>query len=142
MSTIVTDVPFPAALDLVHLTRWHATLPAAVFRRAVDHSLCFGVLAPDAPAPDWPHAVVAFARVVTDRATYAYLCDVIVHPAWRGRGYAKAMVTASLAHPDLATLRRYTLLSRDAPGLYRKLGFQDLPGAVTYLERTWDRFGA
>lgn len=141
MSTVVTDVPFAAALDLVRLTRWHATLPAEVFRRAFDFSLSFGVRLPEAP-PGWPHAEVAYARVVTDRATYAYLCDVIVHPDHRGRGYAKALVQGSLAHPDLQTLRRYTLLSRDAPGLYRKLGFQDLPGAVTYLERTWDRYGA
>lgn len=137
--TLTTDVPFAAALDLVHLTRWHATIPEAVFRTAFDHSLNFAARVPD-PAPR-PHAEVAYARVVTDRATYAYLCDVIVHPAFRGRGLAKALVHATLAHPELQTLRRYTLLSRDAPGLYRKLGFGDLPGAVTYLERTWDRFG-
>ena len=141
MSTVVTDVPFAAALDLVHLTRWHATIPADVFRRAVDHSLSFAVRLPEAP-PGWPHREVAYARVVTDRATYAYLCDVIVHPDHRGRGHAKSMVLASLAHPDLSMLRRYSLLSRDAPGLYRALGFRDLPGAVTYLEQTWDRFGA
>jgi ribosomal protein S18 acetylase RimI-like enzyme len=141
VSTVVTDIPFAAALDLVHLTHWHATIPADVFRRAFEHSLSFAVRLPEAP-PGWAHREVAYARIVTDHATYAYLCDVIVHPDHRGMGHARAMVNASLAHPELQTLRRYTLLSRDAPDLYRKLGFDELPGAITYLERRWERFGA
>lgn len=123
-----------AALDLVHFTDWHATIPAEVFARACEHSLCLGLLASE-PTPGWPHALVAFSRVITDRATYAYLCDVIVHPAWRGRGLARRLVEETLVHPDLARLRRFTLLSREAPDLYRKFGWVDLLPEITFLER-------
>ena len=139
-STDLADIGFPAALDLVRLTDWHATIPEAVFRRACDHSLSFAVLA-DTPPADWPHTAVAYARVVTDKATYAYLCDVIVHPQCRGLGLSRLLVEATLAHPDLAVLRRYTLLTRHAAGLYRKYDFIDQHPAVTYLEKRWDRWG-
>jgi ribosomal protein S18 acetylase RimI-like enzyme len=137
MITATWDIPMMnpvAAHALVQLTDWHATIPADVFARACEHSLCLGLLV-DEPTPGWPHPLVAFARVITDRATYAYLCDVIVHPAWRGRGLARRLVEESLAHPDLRSLRRFTLLSRDAAGLYRKYGWVDGDPDVTYLER-------
>ena len=133
LTTDLGEMGRAAAHDLIRLTDWHAAIPADVFARACDHSVCFGVLA-DAPPPGWPHALVAFARVITDRATYAYLCDVIVHPDARGHGHARSLVDATLAHPDIGALRRYALLSRHAPDLYRKHGFHDLDPAITYLE--------
>lgn len=133
ITTDLREMTFTAAHDIVRLTDWHATIPEDVFRVACDHSVCFGALAEE-PTPGWPHALVAFARTVTDHATYAYLMDVIVHPAWRGRGLARALVLATLEQPGFQNLRRYALLSRDAPGLYRKLGFIDGDPGVTYLE--------
>jgi GNAT superfamily N-acetyltransferase len=127
------EIPFADALALVHLTDWHAHLPEDVFRTACAHSVGFGVVA-DAPPAGWPHALVAYARVVTDHATYAYLCDVIVHPEVRGKGLSHALVEATLAHPDIGALRRYALLTRHAAGLYRGHGFVDGDPAVTYLE--------
>ena len=132
VTTDLDEMTFEAAYDLVRLTDWHANIPEELFRRACEHSVCFGILA--GPTADWPHALVAFARVVTDHATYAYLCDVIVHPAWRGHGFARDLVDATLAHPEIGALRRYALLSRHAPGLYRKHGFHDRDEAISYLE--------
>lgn len=141
---ITTDpaaIPFPAALALIRLTDWHANIPGPVFRTACDRSLCFGLFAPDAPSGDWPHPLVGFARVVGDGATYAYLCDVIVHPDWRGRGYSRRLVEATLAHPEVAGVRRYALLTRHAAGLYRKYGFEDGEPGVTWLERRIRKHG-
>lgn len=122
---------FADALALVRLTDWHAGIPEEVFRIAVTHSASFGVLS---ESPVDGRALVAYARVVTDRATYAYLCDVVVHPAARGRGLSHALVRATLADPAIGSLRRYSLLTRHAAGLYRKHGFVDGDPAVTYLE--------
>lgn len=130
----LNEMTLDSAHALVRLTEWHATIPAEVFARAATHSLCVGLRVPS-PVADWPHRLVAFARVVTDRATYGYLCDVVVHPGWRGRGLARRLLVAVHAHPDIASLRRFSLLSREAPGLYRKLGWVDLDPSVTYLER-------
>jgi GNAT superfamily N-acetyltransferase len=77
---------------------------------------------------------LAFARVITDLATYAYLTDVVVAPAARGKGLGSWMVEAILAHPDLQGLRRFALLTRDAHELYKKFGFStDMPTS-TYME--------
>jgi ribosomal protein S18 acetylase RimI-like enzyme len=133
LTTDLAEMSFAAAHDLVRLTDWHARIPADVFATACAHSVCFGVLTQSPPA-GWPHALVAFARVVTDHATYAYLCDVIVHPGARGLGLSHQLVDATLAHPEIGRLRRYALLTRHAAGLYRGHGFVDGDPAVTYLE--------
>ena len=74
---------------------------------------------------------VGFARMVTDLATFAWLCDVFVDPAWRRHGIATALVRALLDHPELATVRRWSLGTRDAHAIYRALGFEDAtPGVM------------
>ena len=83
--------------------------------RSIEHSLCFGVYAAEQQ--------IAFARVVTDRAVFAYLADVFVVPGFRGRGVSKALMRAILAHPDLQGLRTFMLGTRDAHGLYAQFGF-------------------
>ena len=80
---------------------------------------------------------VGFARVVTDRATFAYLADVFVVEESRGRGISRALMEAVVAHPDLQGLRRWVLLTRDAHDLYRKFGFTGLQRPERYMER-WD----
>jgi GNAT superfamily N-acetyltransferase len=65
-----------------------------------------------------------FARIISDRATFAHLCDVFVFPAWRGRGVGKALVEAVLGHPHLEGLRRFTLSTSDAAELYARYGFR------------------
>lgn len=133
VTTSLEEMGFLRAWTLVQRTDWHANLPEDVFRRACEHSVCFGVIDGG--------ELVAFARVVTDHATYAYLCDVIVHPDHRGRGHASALVEATRAHPDIAQVRRYALLTRHSAGLYRKHGFVDGDDAVTYLEVHQPKYG-
>lgn len=85
-------------------------------RRTVDASLPFGLYLGRAQA--------GFARVVTDRLTFAYLADVFVIPAERGRGLGRFLLTCVLGHPELAEVRTWTLFTRDAHGLYRRFGFE------------------
>ena len=109
-------------LDLVHdiLTKsyWAEGRRRSVVERSISNSLCFGVY----------HAgrQVAFARVVSDRAVFAYLMDVFVIPEFRGRGISKALMRAVLDHPDLQNLRMFLLGTRDAHGLYERFGFRPL----------------
>lgn len=86
-------------------------------RRAVEGSLCFVALSSD--------IMVGFARVVTDRATFGWLCDVIVDPEFRGLGVGKALVQAVREHPDLSGTR-IMLATKDAQGLYSSFGFEVL----------------
>ena len=97
--------------------------------RAVEHSLPFGVYAADGRQ-------VGFARVVTDRATFAWLADVFVVTEERGRGLSKWLVECVLAHPELQNLRRWLLATRDAQELYRRYGFAEPEDTQTaYMEK-------
>jgi GNAT superfamily N-acetyltransferase len=124
----------PARLDLdaIHgyLTRsyWSPGIPREIVARAVQHSLCFGVYETAGGKQ------VGFTRVVTDHATFAYLCDVFVLEAHRGHGLGKAMMHAAMAHPALAGARRVMLATRDAHGLYRQNGFRDTTGNTNLME--------
>lgn len=80
---------------------------------------------------------VAFARAITDRATFAYVADVYVLEAHRGRGLSRWMMEALVAHPDLQGLRRMVLATRDAHGLYAKFGFTPLASPPRWMEK-WD----
>jgi N-acetylglutamate synthase-like GNAT family acetyltransferase len=91
------------------------------------HSVCFGVLRRG--------ELVGFARVVIDRATFAYLTDVVVAERERGRGLGQRLMEHIVAHPDLQGLRRFALLTSDAMDLYEKLGFDIGAGPMTYMER-------
>lgn len=109
---------------------WAERIPRDVFERSIDQALCFGLRAPDG-------SQVGFARVITDRATIAYLGDVFVLETHRGRGLSKWMMDCVIGHPELQGLRRWILLTRDAHGLYRKYGFTDLAKPDRWMER-WD----
>jgi GNAT superfamily N-acetyltransferase len=112
-----------ARLDLraihTYLVRsyWSAEIPLETVERAARNSLCFGVYETATSAQ------VGFTRVVTDYATFAYLCDVYVLEKHRGRGLSKWMMREVMAHPALAGARRAMLATRDAHGLYEQFGF-------------------
>ena len=99
---------------------WAAGVPRDVMDRAIDGSICFSVFEGE-PARGAPQ--VAFARVVTDRATFAWLCDVFVLEGHRGRGAGKALLDAVMSYPDMQGLRNVLLATRDAHALYAKYGF-------------------
>lgn len=97
---------------------WAQGIPREVVQRSIDNSLCFGAFS--GPTQ------VGFARVVTDFAAIAYLADVFVVEAHRGRGVAGLLLRAILDHPDLQRVRRLLLATRDAHGLYARFGFEPL----------------
>ncbi len=105
---------------------WAEGIPLPVVQRSIEGSLCFGVFAKGEQ--------VAFARVVTDSATFAYLCDVYVLEGFRGRGLAKWMMDEIVAHPKLQGLRRFTLATRDAHSLYARYGFTPLARPESFME--------
>ena len=111
-------------LEVVHgfLGRiyWAENIPREVMARAIDGAMCFSIFDPVG-------AQVGFGRVITDRATFAWLSDIFVVENHRGRGLAKWMVGLMLEHPDLQGLRRWLLGTRDAQELYRSFGFNEVP---------------
>jgi len=109
-------------IDVIHgfLARsyWSAGIPRETVQRAIDYSHCFGAYCSGRQ--------VGFARVITDRATFAYLADVFVLEGHRGIGISKRLMRCIVDDPDLRRLRRFLLGTRDAHGLYRKFGFDEL----------------
>jgi GNAT superfamily N-acetyltransferase len=115
--------PEDQQLDVIHgyLVRsyWAEGIPREVVARAVGNSLCVGAYDDEVQ--------VGFARVITDRATFAYLADVFVLEGHRGRGLAQQMLEALEDHPELQGLRRWALFTRDMQSLYAKLGWEAYP---------------
>ncbi|MEJ0085578.1 MAG: GNAT family N-acetyltransferase [Pseudomonadota bacterium] len=107
---------------------WSPGIPLKIVARAVSHSLCFGLF------ENAGGAQVGFTRVVTDYATFAYLCDVYVLEEHRGRGLSKWMMREVMAHPALSGARRVMLATRDAHGLYRQNGFVVAGAAGNLME--------
>ena len=122
----------PARLDVdaIHafLTQsyWSPGIPRATVAKAIANSLCFGVF--------WQGQQVGFARMVTDKTTFAYLCDVYVLEAHRGHGLSKKLMEHVTKHPDLQGLRRMMLATRDAHGLYAQFGFTPLSAPERIME--------
>ena len=127
--TLTTD-PARVDVDAVHAylqrSYWAEGIPKAIVAKAVAGSLCFSLF--DGSAQ------IGFARVVTDRATFAYLCDVYVLDDYRGQGLGRCLVEEVMAHPDLAGLRRYMLVTRDAHALYAPFGFVAPAHPDRYME--------
>ena len=107
---------------------WAAGIPLEVVVRSIEHSLAFGLYHGERQ--------IGFARVVTDYATFAYLADVFVLEEFRGRGLGEWLIEAVMSHAELQGLRRWMLATRDAHGLYRKSGFEDLKRPASIMEKT------
>jgi GNAT superfamily N-acetyltransferase len=105
---------------------WSPGIPIATLERAMANSLCFGLF-------HGQHQV-GLARVITDKATFAYLADVYVLEAHRGLGLSKWLLQVIQAHPDLQGLRRFMLATSDAHGLYRQFGFDSLANPSRIME--------
>jgi GNAT superfamily N-acetyltransferase len=128
--TISTDnalLNFETIFDYLNLqSYWAKGIQAAKLKTAIDNSLCFGVYQNGAQ--------VGFARVITDKATFAYLCDVFVLPTYRGAGLSKWLVQTILEHPDLQGLRRWSLATLDAHGLYKQFGFKEVSNPEIWMQ--------
>lgn len=155
----------PARLDLDVIHRylseeayWSPGIPREVVARAIANSLCFGIYEKGGlPGPSSreapgfaevasprqasltsrakPGAQVGFARLITDRATYAYLADVFVLPAHRGKGLSKHLMETIIAYPEMQGLRRWMLATRDAHELYARYGFTPIAKPDRLMER-------
>jgi GNAT superfamily N-acetyltransferase len=112
---------------------WAIGRPMSVVRKSIENSLCFGVYEGTQQ--------VGFARVVTDMATFGYVCDVFVLPSHRGRGLGKWLVECITGHPQVRELRRVLLSSRDAHELYARYGgFQPMLFPNNWMEKFTDTY--
>ena len=116
---ISTD-PSLLHVDIIHKylseeSYWAQNVPGEVVERSIKNSLCFGLYEKDKQ--------IGFARLVTDKATFAYLADVFILEEFRGKGLAKWLMEAIHAHPELQGLRRWMLGTRDAHSLYEQFGW-------------------
>jgi GNAT superfamily N-acetyltransferase len=137
---LISADPTKLNLDLIHKflsehSYWALGIPRDVVARSIVNSLCFGVYALGDANPDSDWRQVGFARVITDRATIAYLGDVFILPEHRGQGLSKRLMEAVLAHPDLQGLRRWMLATADAHELYRRFGFAALSQPDFFMQR-------
>jgi GNAT superfamily N-acetyltransferase len=106
---------------------WAKGIPAERLGNAITNSLCFGIYKQNTQA--------GFARVVTDKATFAYICDVFIMPDFRGMGLSKWLLQTIVEHPELQGLRRWSLATADAHGLYSQFGFTPLSRAERWMEK-------
>lgn len=112
----------PGELDMVVIHQylsgesyWAQNIPFATVEKAIANSLCFGLY--------YTNKQIGFARLVTDKATFAYLADVFVLEEHRGQGLSKWLMEVIQSHPELQGLRRWMLMTRDAQGLYEQFGW-------------------
>lgn len=129
---MLTDDPAQFDLDRAHgwistQSYWGQGIPLALFKKAVEGSLTVGAYAPNGQ-------MLAMARVVTDRATFGWICDVFVDEAHRGLALGKRVMAYLRDHPDLQGFRRTHLATRDAHGLYAQFGFVPLTGPEKWME--------
>lgn len=104
---------------------WAKNIPFDIVKKSIENALCFGIYK--------DQQQVGFARWVTDKATFAYLCDVYIEEAYRGLGLSKKLMSFMLFHPDLQGLRRYHLATLDAHGLYEQFGFKSIENPERHM---------
>ena len=120
------DVPFIHNF-LANESYWAKNIPLATVEKSIANSLCFGLY--------HKQQQVGFARLVTDKATFAYLADVFIVPQYRGRGLSRWLIETIHAHALLQTLRRWMLGTRDAHGLYKKFGWTSLAEPDRFMQK-------
>ena len=128
--TISTDqsrLDMSAVYDFLSRSYWAKTRPREYTDEAFANSLVFGLYE--------DNRQIGMARVVTDYAIVAYLCDVFIHEDYRGHGLGKWLMETMLDHPDLKHIRRWLLATDDAHGLYRQFGFELLTDVEKWMQR-------
>jgi GNAT superfamily N-acetyltransferase len=129
---LISDDPARLEVDAIHafLTRsyWAEGIPRDVVARSVANSLCLGIYTASCEQ-------VGLVRIITDYTTFAYLCDVYVLEAHRGRGLSKAAMDLLITHPKLQGLRRMQLVTNDAHGLYARYGFKVVEQPERHMEK-------
>ncbi len=126
ISTETSRVDVDAVHAFLTTSYWAEGIPRATVAKAIAGSLCFSLFDRGAQ--------IGFARVITDRATFAYLCDVYVLDPYRGRGLGKWLIEEVTSHPEVAGVRRFVLVTRDAQGLYEPFSFKVPADSGSYME--------
>lgn len=128
---IKIEQPTDSDIEIIHgvlrETYWSPGVPRDVVAKACANSMC-------AIARDDTGKLIGFARLVTDKATFAWLCDVIVLPGRQGKGLGRALVRTFQTHPELQGLRRWLLGTKDAHGVYTALGFEPLTAPERFMQ--------
>ena len=132
ISTDSTRLDVDLIVRVLRDSYWAAGRPRDVIERSIANSLCFGAYL--------GAEQIAFARVITDRAVFAYLADVFVVPEFRAQGVGKSLVAAILEHPDLQGLAVFLLRTRDAHGLYAQFGFIPVAHPEELMTRVSHRY--
>lgn len=126
--TISTDparLNMDAIADMLSRSYWANTRPQEQIERALSHSIAFGLYHGELQ--------IGLARVISDQVIFAYLCDVIIHEDYRGRGLGKWLLATIHSHPDLQEVRRWMLMTDDAHGLYRQFGWEPLENLAPWM---------
>jgi predicted N-acetyltransferase YhbS len=135
MASIAIEQPTDSDIEVIHAvlreSYWSPGIPRETVARAAANSIC-------AIARDERGKLIAFARVVSDKATFAWLCDVIVLPGRQGKGLGRAVVRTLQQHPELQGLRRWLLGTKDAHGVYAPFGFTEIeePNRLMHIRNT------
>lgn len=126
VSTDAARLDIEGTAAFLGTTYWASGRPESIVRRSIENSIAFGVYDGDQQ--------VGFARVVSDRATFAWVCDVFIRDSHQGRGLGIWLMRCVQAHPELQDLRRWLLASTSARGLYARLGFKPLSAPERFMQ--------
>ncbi|WP_291572295.1 GNAT family N-acetyltransferase [Clostridium sp. UBA4548] len=127
--TVTTDkgkINIDTLYNSLHRLYWATNRSKETIVKSIENSLCFSMFKGDKQ--------IGFARVITDNATFAYLCDVYIDEDYRGNGLGIWLLECILNYPDLLELRKWLLATKDAHELYRKFGFSELATPERYME--------
>jgi N-acetylglutamate synthase-like GNAT family acetyltransferase len=127
ISSETSDMDVSVIHDFISKSYWAENILLVTMETAIQNSLCFGVFTDSGNQ-------VAFARMVTDSATFAYLADVFVLEEHRGKGISKWIMENIIRHPNLQGIRRMVLATSDAHGLYEGFGFKALNSPESFME--------
>jgi N-acetylglutamate synthase-like GNAT family acetyltransferase len=127
ISEDLSEIDLKAVHGYLSNAYWSKGIPFEKMYEALQNSLCFGILTES-------RSQIGFARMITDKATFAYLADVFILQDHRGKGLSKWLMEAILSHRDLQGLRRMMLATKDAHGLYKKFGFEALENPEKLME--------
>jgi N-acetylglutamate synthase-like GNAT family acetyltransferase len=127
ISEDLSEIDLKAVHGYLSNAYWSKGIPFEKMYEALQNSLCFGILTESG-------SQIGFARMITDKATFAYLADVFILQDHRGKGLSKWLMEAILSHRDLQGLRRMMLATKDAHGLYKKFGFEALENPEKLME--------
>lgn len=127
ISTEQTKFNFDLIYQFISTSYWAKNIPVTTMQAAIKNAFCFGIF-------DDCNTQVGFARVITDKATFAYLADVFVIESQRGKGLSKWLIDTIVNHEELQGLRRIMLATKDAHGLYAQYGFKPIDNDQSIMQ--------